>query len=343
MCVPEERIDVIATTISGSIGDWAKVEQIVPLFHEFGRTNVDLHAVDTHRVARDLTCRQVRSGTRIVISAGGSGTFNSVLEGCIDSGVPLTELTLGFLRKGSADLLGKVLGMPDEIRSAVEVFVDSLARQRTVPCDVIGVCDGRRSDEERHFVGYAGAEIFGRVPHYTENRFIKYYKGILSQLFGDLAPFFVGASLAVLGKSLRTLGRRRVPWEICVDGRTAATNAYQAMIIVNGDLGPDLPFARSVPLGSGDFHLFALRDIGTLRLPAQFRHAWDASVLDRAERLGFEHYRVQRSLRLQPRTKTPFSVNVDGSTMSCAQWADFRIVDQIRLLSADIDRKTLCG
>ena len=341
--MPDEQIDVIATTISGSIADWAKVDQIIPLFNEFGRTRVALHVADTHRLARELTGRQVTAGTRIVISAGGSGTFNSVLEGCIDSGIPLSEVTLGFLRKGSADLIGKVLGMPDEIRPAVKVFVDSLAHQRTVPCDVIAVSDGRNPDEERHFVGYAGAEIFGYIPHYTESRFIKYYKGILSQLFGDLGPFFVGASLAVLEKSLRTIGRRRVLWDISVDGRMAATNAYQAMIIVNGDLGPDLPFAQSVTLGSGDFHLFALRDIGTRHLPAQFRHAWDASVLDQTQRSGFEHYRVQRSLRLQPRTEDLFSLNVDGATMSCAQWADFRIVDKIRLLSADIDGKTQRG
>ena len=60
-------------------------------------------------------------GVRHLVSAGGSGTFNAVLEGCCDSGVALGEIRLGFLRKGSADLIGKVLGMPDAIEAAVDV------------------------------------------------------------------------------------------------------------------------------------------------------------------------------------------------------------------------------
>ena len=192
----KSRIEVIATTISGSIKDWGKVEKIIPLFNEHGRDDVTLHVVDSHAEARIKTRDLILGGGRILISAGGSGTFNSVLEGCIDTGVSLSEITLGFLRKGSADLIGKKLGMPDVIESAIEVFVNSLANNYSVKCDVIRAVGGDEQTTHRHFVGYGGTGIFGRIPHYTENRFVKYYKGILSQLFGDLGPFFVGASLS---------------------------------------------------------------------------------------------------------------------------------------------------
>ena len=56
-----------------------------------------------------------------------------------------------------------------------------------------------------------------------------------------------------------------------VVGQYLLSQGYQAMIIVNGDLGPNLGFAKSVPLGSGDFHVFALRDLGLARLPGQAR------------------------------------------------------------------------
>ena len=104
-------IQVIATTISGSIRDWGKVERIVPLFEDHGRDDVTLHAVDSHAEARIRTAEVVRNGSRQIISAGGSGTFNAVLEGCLDSDVSLREISLGFLRKGSADLIGKVLDL----------------------------------------------------------------------------------------------------------------------------------------------------------------------------------------------------------------------------------------
>jgi diacylglycerol kinase family enzyme len=306
----------------------------VPLFAEHGREDVTLHAVDTHDEVRRLTRELVAGGARTLISAGGSGTFNRVLEGCIDSAVGLGRIRLGFLRKGSADLIGKTLGMPDEIEEAIRIFDRSLSQDRTVPCDVIRVESGGGPEPPRHFVGYGGAGIFGRIPHYTENRLIKYYKGLLSQLFGDMGPFFVGAVLTVLERSARRIVRPRAPWSIEVDGREVSRERYQALILANGDLGRDMPFARGVPLGSGDFWLFGLRDLGPWRLPGQFKHAWDASILQQPERWGFESYRIDGVLRLVPGGAEPFPLNVDGSTMICGRSASFRIVDRIRLLAA---------
>ncbi len=326
-------IEVIATTISGSIKDWGKVQRIVPLFRKRGREDVSLHAVDSHAEARQLTHDLVVKGQRTIISAGGSGTFNSVLEGCIDSNVGLKNITLGFLRKGSADLIGKTLGMPDDIESAIEVFVTSLAKRRVVKCDVIQAVSGEKGIRPRHFVGYGGAGIFGRIPHYSENRFIKYYKGILGQLFGDLGPFFVSAALSILEKAIRQVGRKKTAWRITADGKETSQSYYQTMIIVNGDLGPDFPLAKLVPLGSGDFYLFAIRDLGLLNLPGQFKRAWDSSIMDRPELWGFESYRIEKSLKIEPDKDKPFPVNVDGSTMTCIHSATFRIVDQINLIS----------
>ena len=141
--VGDGGIEVVATTISGSVSDWGKIERIGPLFRSLGRDDAAVHSVDSHAAARALTSELLRKGSRIIISAGGSGTFNSVLEGCIDSGVGLGEVTLGFLRKGSADLIGKALGMPDDIEEAVRVFAKSLAAGSTVPCDIIAAVGGR--------------------------------------------------------------------------------------------------------------------------------------------------------------------------------------------------------
>lgn len=328
-----QKIDVIATTISGSISDWGKVKHIVPLFNTYGYSNVSLFAVESHTEARRKTLECIQNGTRVIISAGGSGTFNSVLEGCCDSGISLHEMTLGFLRKGSADLIGKTLGMPDEIEEAIKVFAVSIAEKKTVHCDIILAESAQGSQQPRHFVGYGGAEIFGDIPSYTENKFIRYYKGILGQLFGDLGPFFVGASLASFGRISSSIFHGRRKWDIVVDDQKVSENYYQALIIVNGDLGKDLPLARSVPLGSGDFYLFALRDLGLLKLPGQFKHTWDASVSGNPTRWGFETFRIKESLQLKPDNDSAFNVNTDGFTMKCLGSVRFQISDQIRLIA----------
>ncbi len=328
-----KRIDVIATTISGSIQDWGKVKHIVPLFESYGFNNVTLYTVDTHAAVRKQARECLVDGSRIIISAGGSGTFNSALEGCCDSGIDLAEIMLGFLRKGSADLIGKTLGMPDTIDDAIRVFVESINKSRSIKCDIIRAESKNSNEKPRNFVGYGGAEIFGEIPTYTENRFIKYYKGIFSQIFGDLGPFFIGASLACINKTMKTPFKSKRKWQIFVDGELASEGIYQAMIIVNGDLGKDLPLAKGVPLGSGDFYLFALKDIGIHKLIGQFKHTWDASVVDNPEKWGFEKFCIKKSLKLKPDSKKLFNVNIDGSTMKCLKAVDFRICNQINLIS----------
>jgi diacylglycerol kinase family enzyme len=324
-------VDVIATTVSGSISDWGKVERIEPLFAQHGFHDLNLHVVNSHADARLQASRVLTDGRRLLISAGGSGTFNAVLEGCCDSGVPLGEIRLGFLRKGSADLLGKVLGMPDEIEAAVAVFAEAIRADHVLSCDVLGARSGVGNAPIRHFVGYGGAEIFGRIPHFTENRFMKWYKGILSQFFGDLGPFTIGMALALVEKLLKgPFGRRR--WRILVNDREVASDRYQALIIVNGDLGPDLPYSDD-PLGSGRFHLYALRELGVLRLPGQARQARSGSIMDDPERWGMTHYPVSGTLRLETEDGGTFPLNVDGSTLHCQGAATIERTDSISLLS----------
>ncbi len=327
-----KKIDVVATTISGSIKDWSKVKYIIPLFEKYGQEEVSLFTADSHGEARKVTGKLIKDGSRIIISAGGSGTFNSVLEGCLDSKIDLKEIKLGFLRKGSADLLGKVLGMPDNIEEAIRVFCHSINENKTIECDIIRVTTENSGVVPRHFVGYGGVEIFGAIPHISENRFMKYYKGVLGQLFGDLGPFFVAAILALTRKLLREIVHPKTKWGIHIDGMKIPDKHYQTMIIANGDLGPDFPFAKSAPLGSGQFYLVTLEDLGFIKLFGQFRRMWNSSILKNPDKWGFGSYTIDEILEIRPGNPNIFPVNVDGSEMHCRQSVKFEICDQIDLI-----------
>ena len=328
----DDRIDVIATTISGSIQDWKKVERIQPLFAQNGLSNVQVHVVASHAEARQTACEALSAGGRIPISAGGSGTFRAVLEGCIDSGVRLGEIRLGFLRKGSADLIGKVLGMPDDVEAAASVFADSLRSGRLVPCDVLAANELGSKRPELHFVGYGGAELFGRIPHFTENRLMKWYKGILGQIFGDLGPFTTGMTLALLERLMKAPFTRNPTWRIVVDGNEVAHGRFQALILVNGYLGPELAFSNDA-LGSGRFHLIALRDLGTRHLLAQARRARRGALDADSERGGFERFVISEHLELLSDSPRSFPANIDGSTLVCREGLHVRRFDQVQLIS----------
>ena len=331
MATRDDRIEVIATAVSGSIADWGKVERIEPLFREAGWTGVRLSAVEGHREARARAAELVADGARILISAGGSGTFNAVLAGILDARPPLDEIRLGFLRKGSADLIGKVLGMPDEIEAAVRVFSAAIERDQVEPCDLLRVEAIGTGLPVKHFVGYGGAGLFGRIPHFTENRFMKWYKGVLSQAFGDLGPFTTGMTLAIGERLVKAPFARARVWRLTVDGDEAASGRFQALILVNGYLGPQLAYSEDA-LGSGRFHCYALRDRGGLALLRQAGAARSGAIRRDPTRWGMEHYACARSLEIA--CDQPFPLNVDGSTLLCKEKALIERVGAILLLSA---------
>ncbi len=326
------RIDVIATTISGSIADWKKVERIIPLFSAHGFTDVKLIEVDSHEAAHKEAIKSLLNGCKIPISAGGSGTFRAILEGCVDSKVDLSEIRLGFLRKGSADLIGKVLQMPDEIENAVKVFADALTQDCYLDADILRASCETSNEIPRHFIGYGGAEIFGRIPHFTENRYIKYYKGVLGQIFGDLGPFTTGMLLSLLERIIKTPFTKKKYWKIYADGDIKAEGHYHAIILVNGYLGPDLPFSDK-SLASGEFYAFGLKDMGFFKLFSQAKHARMGTIVHDPERWGLEPVTAKKKIELVCNSESPFPVNVDGSTFIAKNSMTFSKVAKIPILN----------
>jgi diacylglycerol kinase family enzyme len=246
--------------------------------------------------------------------------------------VDLSQIRLGFLRKGSADLIGKVLNMPDDIEEAIEIFARSISSDTSLPADILHASSPSGEEVPRHFIGYGGAEIFGRIPYFTENRYTKLYKGILSQCLGDLGPFSTGMLLALMERILKSPFTKKIHWQIMADGALAGQGAYQALIIVNGYLGPDMAFSDQ-PLGSGEFYVFGLRDMGITRLLSQVKHARNGSIVNDPQRWGLESICVKEELELIPDCDTPFPVNVDGSTFMAEKAVVFRRVAKVPLIA----------
>ena len=200
-----------------------------------------------------------------------------------------------------------------------------------MPCDVLSARDGRRRRTARHFVGYGGAEIFGRIPHFTENRFMKWYKGVLSQFFGDLGPFTTGMTLALLEKLLKGPSTRR-SWRILVDGQAVAAGRYPG-----ADHRQRLPRARHALLGrrAGLRPLPPVRPAGPghPKLLGQARRARDGSIMQDAARWGMEHIPITGGLTLETGDGSSFPFNVDGSTLACRGAVTVQRVDSINLIA----------
>jgi len=155
---------------------------------------------------------------------------------------------------------------------------------------------------------------------------MKWYKGILSQFFGDLGPFTTGMILS-LGEQFF---RRSLEWTIEVDGAQVAKAKYHALILVNGYLGADLSFSDK-PLNSKCFQLFGLRNIGRTKLMQQATKARSGKILENPKKWGFDEFTINKKLILTP-NRSNFPVNVDGSTMHAEKSIEFSLVGAVPLL-----------
>jgi len=327
-------IDIIATTMSGSLKDQRKVGRIGPEFESRTGLPVRVHLADTHVEARDVTRRIVDGGARTLVSAGGAGTFNAVLEGChVDGRIP-EDLRLAFLRKGSADLIGKALHIADSLPRAVTQIVGGLDAGTLVRADVLEVeaiePDGTR--DVRHMIGFGGLGIFGEVPRFTEARGIKLYKGILGTLFGDLGPFYTGLALAVVSWRIQRLIGRVPPVQLTLDGETLQPDVWAALAVLNGDLGDDVPLGRGLSFSSGTFRVVALRYRGARKALEQIDACRTGRVLENPERYS-ALVREVRSLSASPARRCPrYMVNVDGLRMQSTGTVRVHVSGSVQLV-----------
>ena len=113
---------------------------------------------------------------------------------------------------------------------------------------------------------------------------------------------------------------------------TTATATWVTVLVVNGDLGADLPLGRGLSLGSGSFRAFAMRYQGLPQALRQILAARRGAILREPERYGCI-IRTVSSLRVQPRSARPYAVNVDGGAMVACGELSVSVSDKIWLLS----------
>lgn len=323
-----KTINIIATTISGSIKDWKKTDKIKSEFEKHYDGNVHVFIVDSHEEARQKAHDLVQNNELLIVSAGGSGTFASILEGCRLADGYSKELRLAFLRKGSADLLGKVLNIPDNLNDAARVIVESIKFDKTIDSDVIEV---NINNTNYHFIGYGGLGVFGVVPFFTESKIKKYYKGFLSYLFGDRGPFLFGVNLAILKFYFEELFRQ-TRFNIIADKLELKNVKISNVLIMNGDLGKDYPIATGMPLATYNFQVSILKNKGIITCYKQLIHAWKGNMNEYKEKLGLTNL-LTNKLIIESVGSKKYMINVDGSLHSTRNSISYRISDQIKLIT----------
>lgn len=248
-----QKILAVVNPVSanGTTGkEWSKFENKikesgVDLDVQF--TRYPLHAIEITRIA-------LKSGYDIIVSVGGDGTMNEVLNGFFENDCIINDnANLAVFSRGTGCDLVRTLGIGKEVEDIIRILLD----RKCIRCDVGKVNYIEYSGEKkiRYFLNVSDVGI-GAETTYRVNRNSKALKGFLS--------FFLGALSTIIKNKNKKL-------KIVIDGNITIEEKINSVIIGNGRyFGGGMHVAPTAQIDDGLFDIIILGDLDKTELIMNF-------------------------------------------------------------------------
>ncbi|HEY7350354.1 MAG TPA: diacylglycerol kinase family protein [Ktedonobacterales bacterium] len=152
---------------------------------------IELCQTDGPGSGHRLASQAVAAGVDIVISAGGDGTLNEIIQGLAG-----TDVALGVLPMGTMNVWAREVGIPLNLPGALQVLIDGEQRRMD-----LGTANGR------YFLLFAGIGADGKITSMIEHHFLKrlgLFSYIIAGAVVGLGPLDFHMRLRVDGRSFRT-------------------------------------------------------------------------------------------------------------------------------------------
>lgn len=214
--------------------------------------------------ATELTRRALRDGCDLVVSVGGDGTHNEVMNGFFTPEDPLRrEAQLGFISMGTGSDLIKTLGIPKDPAEAVKHLL--AAPPRAVDVGRLSFCNHRGDREVRYFVNIAGLGLDGDTVDRV-NRTSKALGGFISFLWGTVASLML---------------YRNKEMAITVDDQPVFEGVVTIVAVANGRyFGGGMCIAPHAVMEDGLFDIVILHSLSKLNLLANLPKVYRGAHLD---------------------------------------------------------------
>ena len=156
----------IKQTLSGAIG------------------NIEIVPTTGPYTAPDITRKAIKSGFNRIISIGGDGTLNEVVNGFFENDKPINpQAILGVISMGTGADFIKTTGIPKPYQEAVQVI--KKANTKLMDIGKIKFVSHNGKETVRYFINIADAGIGGETVDRV-NRTTKAFGGFISFLWGTI-------------------------------------------------------------------------------------------------------------------------------------------------------------
>ena len=227
--VPYQKIHVIINPVSGK--DQPILNVINDIFYQKG-IQWDISITKKYGDAAKFARQAAEAGCDLVAGYGGDGTQHEVANGLMGTGV-----TMGVLPGGTGNGFGTELGIPNELRPAVELLANSYNKRKI---DIVKMDDWKE--------GYFVQRLFtGIEPEEQTSREDKNKYGTLAYLGRDI-------------KRLRDI--KDIPYTLKIDGETIEVMGHKCYVVNSAKAGTGLSISETFKVDDGYIDVFMLsRDL----------------------------------------------------------------------------------
>ncbi len=192
----------------------------------------------------------LKNGYETIVSVGGDGTLNEVVNGFFDNGVMINQSAkLGIIPGGTGGDFIRTLDYPKDYIEACQVI--ARGQSELIDLGKVNFFNHNASPISRYFINVAGFGLDGAVVDRV-NRTSKFFGGFLSFLYGTIAG---------------TLQFQSFPLTLEVDGQLVHEGMTSVVTVANGQyFGGSMQIAPGAVLDDGIFEIVIVEGLTKGRL-----------------------------------------------------------------------------
>lgn len=279
---------LIVNPIAGAGRTAKKWPQIMALLKSIGlHFEHDLTEAPGH--ARELAKSAAKKGYELVVSVGGDGTINEVVNGLYDAD-NITNVMLGIISTGTGRDYIRTIGIPRAYQEACQCLISP--RKLTVDIGVVEYT-GSGQTVKRLFVNFAGLGFDAEIVKATTQKF-KALSNTASYLMGLLTTLLLYKNKEI---------------SLVIDGE-AAERKVCTVLISNGKYGGGGMLAA--PDADPTDGLLDVLIIGDLNKPDLL---WSLPRVYKGTHLTHPKVTMKRAKEIEIRSAEPVSLQADGELL----------------------------
>jgi YegS/Rv2252/BmrU family lipid kinase len=268
--------------------DWTRISDIL------GKNDIGFNVMTTQRKghATEFTRELIAGGYRKIISIGGDGTLNEIVNGIFtQSHCPSTEIMLSLIPVGTGNDWGRMFGIPLIYEGAVKIIKEGKHMLHDI--GVVSYLNGEEK-AKTYFINMAGLGFEAVVVSKTNKQKDKGRSNKAIYFFNLLSSL---------------ISHRNTLVDITIDGRSSRVKIFSINVGNGRYCGGGMRQTPDALPDDGLFDITVIREVGRIEIIKSLQLLYDGTIMSHPKVDGY------RSNNLKVTSDTILNVDADGESL----------------------------